>query len=62
MRALLLGPKLSSRGSEESHLLAASPRSSIRKRGPPYGWKNWGIFVVGRTEQRSLGDSCNLGQ
>ena len=31
-------------------------------KGPPYGWKDRGIFTVGRTGQRSLQVSRNLGQ
>ena len=41
-----LGPKLASPGSDKSHLLGASPCSSIRKGGSLYGWKNRGIFGV----------------
>ena len=41
-----LGPKLASTGSDKSHLLGASPCSSIRKGGSLYAWKNRGIFGV----------------
>ena len=39
-----------------------TPCSYIPKGGPPYGWKNWGIFAVGRTGRRGLWVSSNLGQ
>ena len=65
-RAPRLGRTPARRGSDKSRLLGASPppppRSSIRKGGPAYGWKNRGIFAVGRTGRRGLRVSSNLAQ
>ena len=55
-------PKTSQQWLGQNHLPGASPCSSIRKGNPPYGWKNRGIFAVGRMGRRGLRVSRNLGQ
>ena len=58
-----LGPKPASWVSDENHFLGTSPRVfHPQGGGPPSGWKNRGIFAVGRTGRRSLRVFRNLGQ